>query len=226
MKIKNLLFPAFILFAVSCKKNSTTNTPQPQFNYLTTTTGSTWNYHTIDSSKSTPVNKDYTLTSSSKDTLVNARSYHVFNVSTGGNQYLNISGNDYYQYDSLPAGLGTAILEELYLKDNAAVGTSWTQSLNVTVPGVPIPVPVTLTYTISEKGISRTVNSNSYTNVIHVSTTLSSSLIPSAALVSKIDNYYAPKYGLIENTTIIQLNYTGIVENVNLETKIVSATLL
>jgi hypothetical protein len=226
MKIKNLLFPAFIFFAVSCKKNSTTNTPQPQFNYLTTTTGSTWNYHLIDSSKSTPVNKDYTLTSSSKDTLVNARSYHVFNVSTGGNQYLNISGNNYYQYDSLPVGLGTAAFERLYLKDKVNIETSWTQSLAVTVPGIPIPVPVTLTYNISEKGISRTVNAINYTDVIHVSATISSSLIPPTALTSSIDSYYARKYGLIENTTIIKLNYTGIVENVNLETKIVSATLL
>ena len=68
MKIKNLLFPAFVLFIISCKKSSQTNT-QPQGNYLTTTTGSTWNYHQIDSSGSSPVNSDYTVTSSSKDSL-------------------------------------------------------------------------------------------------------------------------------------------------------------
>ena len=215
-----------MLFIISCKKNSQTNTQQHQDNYLTTTTGSSWNYHQIDSSGNTPVNKDYTLTSSSKDTLLNGRSYHVFNLSTGSNQYLNISGNDYYQYDSLPAGLGTAVFERLYLKDNVSIGSSWTQSTNVTVPGIPFPVPVTLTYQISEKGISRTVNAITYSDVIHVSTTISSSLIPSANLTSSINSYYAKKYGLIENTTIINLNYTGIIENVNVETKIVNATLL
>jgi len=74
-----------MLFIISCKKNSQTNTQQHQDNYLTTTIGSSWNYHQIDSSGNTPVNKDYTLTSSSKDTLVNGRSYHVFNLSTGSN---------------------------------------------------------------------------------------------------------------------------------------------
>jgi hypothetical protein len=226
MKIKNLLFPAFILFIISCKKNSTTNTPQPQDSYLTTTTGSTWNYHQTDSSGSTPVNTDYTVTSAAKDTLVNGRSYHVFNLSTGSNQCLNISGNDYYQYDSLPAGLGTAVFERLYLKDNVSIGSSWAQSTNVTVPGIPFPVPVTLTYQISEKGISRTVNAITYNDVIHVSTTISSALIPSASLTSSIHSYYAKKYGLIENSTIIKLDYTGIVENVNIDTKLVSATLL
>ena len=225
MKIKNLLFPAFLLFIISCKKSSQTNT-QPQGNYLTTTTGSTWNYHQIDSSGSSPVNSDYTVTSSSKDTLVSGRSYHVFNTSAGGNQYLNISGNDYYQFDSLPAGSGSAVFERLYLKDNVNIGSSWTQSTTVTVPGVLFPIPVTLTYQIAEKGISRTVNTQTYTDVIHVSTTISSSLIPSANLTSSINSYYAKKYGLIENTTIINLNYTGIIENVNIEMKIVSATLL
>jgi len=207
MKIKNLLFLVFILFAISCKKKSITNTPPPQDTYLTT-----------------PVSKDYTLISSSKDTLVNTRTYHVFNLSTGSSQYLALTGNDYYQYDSLPAGLGSTNFEQLYLKDNVAIGTSWSQSSNVIVQGVP--VPVTLTYKISEKGISRIVNSVTYNDVIHVSITISSSLIPSASLISSIDSYYANKYGLIENTTVINLNYGGIVENVKNQTKIVSATLL
>ena len=225
MKINNLLFLVFILFAISCKKKSTTNvTPPRQDAYLTTSAGSTWNYHQVDSSGSIPVSKDYTLISSSKDTLVNARSYHVFNLSTGSNQYLALSGNDYYQYDSLPAGLGSTNFEQLYLKDNASIGTSWSQSSNVIIQGVS--VPVTLTYKISEKGISKLVNSVIYNDVIHVSITISSSLIPPASLTSSIDSYYANKYGLIENTTIINLNYSAIVENVKNQTKIVSATLL
>lgn len=225
MKIKNLLFLVFVLFAISCKKKSTaTITPPQQDTYLTTSAGSTWQYHQIDSSGSTPVNKDYTLISSSKDTLVNTRTYHVFNLSTGSNQYLALSGHDYYEYDSLPAGLGSANFEQLYLKDNATIGISWTQSSNVIVQGVS--VPVMLTYTISEKGISRIVNSVTYNDVIHVSITISSSLIPSASLTSNIDSYYAIKYGLIENTTVINLNYSGIIKNVKNQTKIVSATLL
>ena len=226
MKIKNLLFPAFILFIISCKKTSETSPPPPQDTYLTTTTGSTWSYHQTDFSGVTPISTDYTVTSSSKDTLINARSYHIFNLSTGDYQYLSLSGNDYHQLDSLPAGLGIGVFERLYLKDNVNVGTTWTQSISVTIPGVTIPVPVTLTYTIAEKGISRTVNSTNYTDVIHVSTTISSTIIPSASFTSNINSYYAKKYGLIENSTIVNLDYSGIVENVNVETTLISATLL
>ena len=225
MRIKNLLILVVVLFVISCKKNSTDGvTPQQQDTYLTTFAGSSWNYHEVDSSGSTPVNKDYMLISSSKDTVVNTRSYHVFNVSTGGSQYLTLSGNDYYQYDSLPAGSGNSDFEQLYLKDNVNVGTSWSQSSNVTIQGVT--VPITLTYKIFQKGISRTVNSINYNNVTVVSTTISSALIPAASLTSSINSYYAPKYGLIENATLINLNYGGITKNVNTEIKLASATLL
>jgi hypothetical protein len=221
MKIKTLLFPVLIFFIISCKKSSPANPQQTQDAYLTTTAGSTWNYHQVDSSAG---NSDYTITSTSRDSVISGRTYHVYNVSSGGNQYLNITGNDYYQFDSLPAGLGAAVFERLYLKDNLSVGSSWIQSLTVTVSTISI--PITLTYKIAEKGISRTVNGQSYSDVIHVSATISSSLIPAANLVTSINSYYAKKYGLIESSTIVNLNYLGNVANINVETKIVSATLL
>jgi hypothetical protein len=223
MKIKTLLFPTFLLFIISCKKNETTNVPQ-QDTYVTTSAGSTWNYHETDSSGTTPVNKDYTLTSTSGDSSINGRNYHIFSNSAGSNQYLNITGSDYYQFDSLPAGFGTTVFESLYLKSVAGVGTSWTQALSVNLSG--IPVPVLLTYTIAEKGSSRSVNGTTYTDVIHVSTSISSSLIPAASLITNINSYYAEKYGLIETSNIIRLNYMGFVQNLNTETKLVNATLL
>jgi hypothetical protein len=82
------------------------------------------------------------------------------------------------------------------------------------------------TYSIAEKGISRNVNGKSYTDVIHVSTSIASSLIPAASLTTSINSYYAKKYGLIENTSIISLNYLSIVANINVETKLVSANIL
>ena len=223
MRIKALLFLLFPLFILSCKKNENSTTPQ-QDNYQTVSAGSTWNYHSTDSSGATPVNKDYVLTSTSRDSSINSKNYHVFNNSGGGNQYLNISGNDYYQYDSLPAGFGTTVFERLYLKDNTAAGVSWTQSLGVTLSG--IPVPVTLSYTIAEKGISRVVNGTTYTDVIHVTTSISSTLIPAAFLTTNINSYYAKKYGVIETSNIIRLNYMGFIQNINSTTKLVSATLL
>ncbi|MDQ2863202.1 MAG: hypothetical protein M3R50_06035, partial [Bacteroidota bacterium] len=210
----------------SCsKKDDSGKQPSKPENYLTTSTGSTWSYHQIDSSVLAPINSDYTISSTSKDSSINGRSYHVYNNSAGGNQYLNLSGNDYYQYDSLPAGFGAGVFERLYLKDNANVGTSWTQTQNVTVSVSPIPIPVTLTFKIVEKGISRIINNVTYTDVIHVSAAISSSIIPSASLISSLDSYYAKKYGMIESSTIINFNYSGRIEYLNISTKLMNSSL-
>ncbi len=225
MKFKSVLLYTIILICVSCKKNG--NDPAPPLQpdtYFNSTTGSTWNYHVVDNSGSTAAT-DYTITSTSKDSLINAKNYHVFNNSAGGNQYLNLSGHDYYEFDSLPAALGVGAIERLYLKDNADIGINWSQNLNVTVPGFPLQIPFTITNSIIEKDIARTVSSNNYTNVIHVSTTISSGLIPAASLVTNINSYYAPKYGLIENSTIIHLNFGGMVQDLDTQTTLVSAIL-
>jgi hypothetical protein len=224
MKTSLFIFCCTTIILASCQKSNIDNTVFTQNPYLNTKSGSTWNYHEINSSSGTPVNSDYTITSSSKDTTINSKSYHVYNYSYGGSQYLNITGHSYYQFDSIPGGLGQ-IFEQLYLKDDALVGVSWKQDLSITLPGIPISVPFTVTNTIVEKGISRIVNGINYTNVIHVSVAISSSLIPSASLTSAINSYYSPNYGLIENTSQVQLNYPGVSQTVNIETKLTSANL-
>jgi hypothetical protein len=225
MKTNILIFCFAVLLFSACKKDNNGNTPTTQTTtYLNTTSGSSWTYHEINSSGTTPSNTDYTLVSSAKDTSINGKSYHIYNYSYGGNQYLNVTGHDYYQYDSIPGGLNK-VFERLYLKDDAAVGTVWKQDLNVNIPGIPLAVPATITNTIAEKGISRNVNGTNYTNVIHVTTTISSSLIPSSSLTSSIDSYYAEKFGLIENLSKVSLNFLGASEEVNVETKLTSAIL-
>jgi len=225
MKTNILIFCFAVLLFSACKKDNNGNTPTTQTTtYLNTTSGSSWTYHEINSSGTTPSNTDYTLVSSAKDTSINGKSYHIYNYSYGGNQYLNVTGHDYYQYDSIPGGLNK-VFERLYLKDDAAVGTVWKQDLNVNIPGIPLAVPATITNTIAEKGISRNVNGTNYTNVIHVTTTISSSLIPSSSLTSSIDSYYAEKFGLIENSSKVSLNFLGASEEVNVETKLTSAVL-
>ena len=225
MKIKYSLLCAIIFISVSCKKNGGNSTPPPQADiYINTAAGSTWNYHTVDNTGAVPPS-DYTITSTSRDSSINGKSYHVFNNSDGGNQYLNISGHDYYQFDSLPAGLGTAAIERLYLKDNISAGLDWSQSLSVTIPGFPLQVPFTITNTIVEKDIARTVGGTSYSKVIHVSTTIASTLIPAASLTTNINSYYAAKYGLIENSSAVHLNFSGIVQDLDTQTTLVSAVL-
>ena len=223
---KNILylFIAIIAFG-SCEKNDNPKpNPPAEDTYINANAGSTWNYQETNSSSGTPQNSEYTLTSSSKDTTINSRSYHVYNYSYGGSQYLAISGHEYYDYDSIPGGLGQ-VFDRLYLKDNVAVGEKWSQNISVTIPGpLPVSIPVTITNTIAEKGIAKTVNGNNYTDVIHVSTSITSTAIPTG-LTSDIHSYYAKKYGLIESSAIVSLNFLGMVQNINVSTKLNSATL-
>lgn len=222
MKTFTFLLAATLIFS-ACKKNDSGSTNNTTDVYLNTTSGSTWSYEQTDQS-GTNSPTDYTVTSTSKDSTINSHKYHVYSYSYGGSQYLGKDGNDYYQYDSIPISGGINI-DRLYLKDNVSTGTTWTQNFSLTIPGVPLAVPLTITNKISEKGIDRTVNGTAYSNVIHVTTTLSSALIPPTALTSSIDSYYAPNYGLIENTSVVSIDFSGIVENVNVKTQLMSANL-
>jgi hypothetical protein len=206
----------------SCKKDdSTNNTPSTNV-YVNTADGSSWSYHETDLSGTNP-DLDYTVTSTSEDTTINSRKYHVYSYSYGGHKYMGMDGHDYYEYDSIPITGGINI-DRLYLKD-ASEGEAWQQNFPLTIPGVPVDVVLTVQNKITEKGISKTVNGKSFSDVIHVTTTLSAAGISDGALSTSIESYYAPNYGLIENTTMIQLNYFGIVENVNLKTELMSSDL-
>jgi len=224
MKSKNLFFLLVAAVIASCGKDNTNPSNPTTESYINTNAGSSWTYHSVDSSNATPQSVDYVITSTSDDTTVNGKEYHVYRYSYGGSQYLNLTGNDYYQFDTIPGGVG-ANVERLYLKDNAAVGTTWSQNFTLNIPDIPIPVSMTVSNNIVEKGISRTVNGMNYSNVIHVSTSLSSALIPPASFTSKIDSYYAEKYGLIENSTIIHIDYQGLVKDINIQTKLTGAVL-
>lgn len=222
MKRTLIFLTAALLFSACKKDDSSKNTPSTDV-YANIASGSSWSYHQTDLSGTKP-SSDYTVTSTSNDTTINSRKYHVYQYSYGGSEYLAVDGHDYYQYDSIPITGGINI-ERLYLKDDASAGDTWKQDFSVTIPGFPLSVPLAVQNKMVEKGISRTVSGKSFSNVIHVTTTLSATGIPSSALSTSIDSYYAPNYGLIENTTVIELNYFGIVENVNLKTELTSAEL-
>ena len=224
--MKKIIFSFFCLvsLAISCSKNDNPSTPVASaVKYMTTTQGSAWNYESIDNvAVSTSL---YLITSTSRDSTVNGRLYHVYtNSSNNASEYYNIAGGDYYSYQNLPASVGGSKAENLYLKENVDVNTSWNQSYNITVSGVP--VTVTLTNKITEKGINRTVNGIAYSNVIHVQTSLAAAGVPSSSLTSDIQSYYAPKVGLIENTTKINLNYLGVVSNTDTQIKLKTSTIL
>ena len=220
----SLVFFALLFIFSSCKKDNAPKDNPSGETYVNTTSGSTWTYRQTDMADNNSTS-DYTITSTANDTTIDSRKYHVYTYSYGGSRYLGMEGHDYYQYDSIPITGGVNI-QRLYLKDNAAKDDTWKQDFNLQIQELQgATIQLTVQNKVVEKGITKTVNGKDYSNVYHVSTSLSSSAIPSTALTSTIDSYYAPGYGLIENTTQVELNYLGLVKEVNFKTELTSADL-
>lgn len=220
----NLIYLLALWTGFSACQKEFNDEDTPGDKYITLTPNSTWNYQIINNSGTGAMSGTITITSTEKDTIINGKMYHIFNNSSGGNQYINITGHDYYQYDSLPIPTAPAF-DRLYLKDDAPVNTSWTQELTISIPNVPLAIPVVITNTVKEKGISRVVNNITYSDVIYVQTAISSVLIPPGSLITNIDSYYAKRYGLIENSSVIKLNFSGMSENVDVKMILLHAVL-
>jgi hypothetical protein len=238
--MKKLLFGCslMVLAAVSCKK-TTTSIQDSGTPYMTMDSGSVWNYESFNNIDTTSTT--YTLTATGTDTTVNSRVYRIFNrLDSSGlsSEYYNISVNDYYQYTSLSAQLPP--LELKYLVNNAGVGTSWEQPLEVSQnqSGITLDFNATLRYTVVETGGTITVASNTYNNVIKVKTeiinpTISSSLpipISIEPIIQDINAYYAPRQGLVKRDFLlsIDINLLGTIQNIinnNTSTSLISSNI-
>lgn len=193
-----LAFLALLVAGISCKKSSSGNQQPLVDPYMSQAAGNSWTYEQVNNI--TTLISTNIVTSTNRDSTINGKSYHVFTNSSGAvNDYYNITGNDYFTFRNLVA-LGSSSVEHIYLKDNASAGTSWNQTITIApFSGVPTTVPLTITNTIAEKNITRNINGKTYDNVIHITTTLSSSGLPPGSLTTDIQTYYAPKYGMIES---------------------------
>lgn len=222
--MKKSLFALLVVFATvcSCKKN-VVDTPVTNVKYMSYTSNSSWNYELHDNL--TSLTARYILTATTGDTTINAKSYHIFTHSNAGNEYYLLSGNDYYSFLNLPSTLSGALFENIYLKDNTAVNIPWSQTYNVTTSGVPL--TIIITNTIAEKSISKTVSGIAYTDVIHITSTLAVSAfgmpLPAGAVTAAIQNFYAPKVGLIQSDNKININYNGLLSNTDQQTILKSA---
>lgn len=208
------------LFFAACKKSDQVPDPSPvpaptASSYSTASANSVWYYQVTDTSGTPAVTND-TLTSTTRDTMVSSISYHVFANSGGnGNEYRRVvasgSGNDYIELLDTNLDGGTpSYYAYTFLKDFLAVGATWTQTTNVTINGGMR--PATINNSIEEKGVSRTVNGQAYTDVIHVKSVLTTSVpVPPITLnvVVTTQSYYARKFGLIENSTIQTVSGPG-----------------
>ncbi len=225
--MKKILFGLLIAAVAgvfSCKKNDG-GTPAA-VKFMSLTSGSTWTYKFTENAVPT----NYTVTATGSDTTANSKTYRIFTNSSGPNEYYNITGSDYYTFRSLRTSFIDTSLEVLYLKDNLGVNGTWKQDINFTVDffGTSIPLILTFNNKIAQKGISKTVNGQAYTDVTDVETTLSltGSPIP-YTLTSNIHYYYAPKVGQIENSTVISFTATGLTPtNVDQKTELQSSTIL
>lgn len=188
------LVASTVFLFTRCSKDDNTPSANSNVNYSPLTIGSNWTYNYTEQS-STP--ETFTLTVTDKDTTVNNKTYKVLSSSDdSGNQYLAKVDSNYYRFASFP-GIGS--FEELYLKDNRPVNSTWTNSTTFTLPGAPFPLTADLTYKLQEKDISYSVNGKTYNNVIHVNVAIS-------VLTQNFgggDFYYAKDIGLIESTVLL-----------------------
>lgn len=218
----------YIFFALSlltmlfigCKKDKSPEIISEKF--MSLSSGSTWAYETQNNITAT--SSTNTVTSSSKDSVINGKTYHVFLNSNGSpNDYYNITGTDYFTFRNLGLAAGNVLVESIYLKDNAAVGITWSQVVNLPLAGFPSPIPVTYTNVITAKGISKTVNGKSYSNVTHTTTTIAVAGLPPGSIITDIQSFYAPNVGLIESRNKIILSLLSI--NINQSTILKSSTI-
>ncbi len=217
MKINLCLITVVLLFFISCKKNPL----QSSDSYLTTTSGSTWRYQLDDTTNGVGGDTLLTVTASSEDTIINGKIYNIYNHSLSSTkEYDRRDGNNYYTlqgYASLPVPgiIGKQGTEEvLYLKTDLPVGGSYilydtVYMQNDLNAGEKFPIPIETTYTIIEKGISKTINNINYADVIHIFSSSSSVFFAPGEFVNTSDCYYAKDVGLIESYNIFHIHYAS-----------------
>ena len=225
--MNKLLFVCIVASLSSCNCKKEYKAPALALAaFMPTTAGNTWNYST-QSYSPTPSTGNYTLKATSKDTVVNGKTYRVFTNSSGGNDYYNQTGSDYYQYGNL-AALNLQ-LELLYFKD-ATTGTKWSETKLINLPGVPTPFNVPLNYEITETGINYTVGTKTFASVTHVRMTIGAIVVMGLTIIpdSDFNYYYARSIGRIYSRTklIINAPLAGININMDDEVKLTNYTIL
>ncbi|MEO7524424.1 MAG: hypothetical protein ABIT58_10040 [Ferruginibacter sp.] len=212
--MKKAIFALFsiCLIAVSCKKSDPDPVAPVNQPFYNSVAGSNWIYE-VRTQDPTTLDTIVTYDTSrvtSLDTSIGSKVYDITEHNNGTHSYYNVTGNDYYQFQHvvIPATLDTSI-EALYLKDNGAVGTNWSQQLSVNA-GLPFPITITFASSIAETGLTKVVYGTTYNDVISVTTTLNA---PGITINSNIKNYYARNIGLIQADYYIDIPGVTTVNN-------------
>jgi hypothetical protein len=198
------------LFA--CKKSSTDPGGKVWENgtgeWAPYTLGSTFTFEVTTAAPATVDSFTFTV---SKDTLMDGLTFKKLQADKPNysNYYFNYTNDVQKEAQvNFTSNFGVTIpkLVQTNLKPNEAVNANWIEPISLSIPGVPIPITVNFTHTVKAKGISRTVLTKTYTDVIQMQTQAVLQPIPGVPFppgtVTSItfDNYYAKGVGNIERS--------------------------
>ncbi len=182
-------FAFIVVLLAACQKEIADVTPANTGDYQPVTANSEWSYASTSAG-------NYSVKSIGTDTTINGRRYYKFDqISTNGTAraYISKLGGVYRQYGN-SAIAGGQVVELIYLKDSA-IGVNWTNT--ITVSGF----SNYHKYTVSAKGIQRTVNGVVFTNVIELNYEFSLDNPAGGPIINAGGGkqYYAKNVGAIES---------------------------
>jgi hypothetical protein len=193
-KIAILTLLSLFLFS-SCKKDDTLTPPSK--NYFPASKGSFWN---LNSTAVKTNNGDYTLTATGTTKVINGKTYEVLTTTATvptTESYIRREGSKIFGYAEQTIQ-GTKInLDKQIMDNDAVVGTTWETSSPVTINGFTI--TNIFKSTVTGVGLTRTVNSKVYTDVISIKEVQSYEI---GGAISPFDNtefYFANGIGGIES---------------------------
>lgn len=199
-------------FGVRIDTGSAVVVVPPTGDYFPLTTNSNWSYNTNDSGSSTITDTTYTL-STGQTASVTGNTFNIFINDDGlgldTSYYRKGSGLYYTTYNLSDLFGAGGVVSGIFLKDNVAVGTTWTDSYNITYNG--LPAVVTGNSVILAKAVSGTVNTVSSTDIIKVRTTFNITYFGTTTTGYILENWFAKGIGLIyskQNPVFIPLSTT------------------
>lgn len=207
------------IFSVNCAAAP----PPPPGDYFPLTANSWWSYDVSFGGVTSP---DSVLYLSTNMRTFNGNPYRDFEVSQGGFPTDTLeyrkSGNDYYNWAVTDSYSGvfqfdnTAYGDILFLKENAATGTTWSSAVfSGTTANGTVPAFLRYDFKIENANTSFVVRGITYTNVIHVSCTSKVSITGAAGPYTTLDvnnMYFAKGIGLIKVKDIDPSSGTSIAE--------------
>ena len=159
-------------------------------NYLPLTKDTYWKFKDSASGAFT------TLTVLDKTRSINGRLYTAVlgsNTSQTDTFYMTKQGADYFEYAEAGNGTSSGMFLFHYLNDTAATGQSWEY-----LAGEGNGFPAYIKTTIMERGVSRTVQSKTYTDVIHTRMEMSYDISGERMSAATYDYYIANGIGIIQ----------------------------